>query len=206
MAFTISVALLKGGVGKSTTAIALAEAASYGGTVMVIDTDPMSGAYAWSQLAAQSGRPLRSTVVPMATEDLPRRIDRETFGADVVIIDAPPPGALRIVRSAIAVADYVVVPVPPETAALSRVPATVDIAREFGKPARAVLTMVRAGLPAERDQGMDLLRSWDVPVFKTELPLTVAVQRGFGWPVSGVLARYGFELMTEILEEVGVHA
>jgi chromosome partitioning protein len=206
MAYVISVALLKGGVGKTTTAVALAEAASYGGTVTLIDGDPMSGAYLWSQLAAASGRPLRSTVVPMATADLARRIGPATRGADIVIVDVPPPGALQLVRSAIAVADYIVTPTPPEVAALHRVPATVDIAREFGKPARAVLTMVRAGLTGEREQAASLLESWGVPVFKTELPLTVAVQRNYGQAVTGVLARYGFDLMTEILEEVRVNA
>jgi chromosome partitioning protein len=200
MAYIVTVALLKGGVGKTTTAVALAEAASYGGTVRLVDADPMGSAYRWSMLAAQSARPLRSTVVPEASADLARRIDQLARGADMVIVDAPPPGDLRLGRSAIGVADYVVVPTPPEMAALDRVPATVDLARELGKPARAVLTMVRAGL-AEREAAVAALHSWDVPVFATELPLTVAVQRAYGQPVTGVLAKYGFDLLTEILKE-----
>jgi chromosome partitioning protein len=201
MAFVISVALLKGGVGKTTTAVSLAEAASYGGTVTLIDADPQASAYRWSTLAAQSGRPLRSTVVPEASADLVRRIGQLTRGADLVVVDAPPPGDLKLGRIAIGVADYVVIPTPPEMAALDRVPATVDIARELGKPARAVLTMVRAGL-AEREGALAALRSWDVPVFAAELPLAVAVQRAYGHFVTGVLAGYGFDLLAEILKEV----
>jgi chromosome partitioning protein len=200
MAYIITVALLKGGVGKTTTAVGLAEAASYGGTVRLIDADPMGSAYRWSDLAAKSGRALRSSVVPEASADLPRRVDQLARGYDLVVIDAPPPGDLRIGRGAIGVADYVVVPTPPEMAALDRVPATVDIARELGKPARAVLTMVRAGL-AEREAAVAALHSWDVPVFATELPLTVAVQRAYGHAVTGVLAGYGFDLLAEILKE-----
>lgn len=118
----------------------------------------------------------------------------------MVVVDAPPPGNLKIARAAIGAADYVVIPVPPEMAALDRVPATVDIARELGRPVRAVLTMVRAGL-AEREAAVAALHSWNVPVFATELPLTVSVQRAYGQPVTGVLANYGFDLLEEILKE-----
>lgn len=200
MAYVISVSLLKGGVGKTTTAVALAEAASYGGRVTLVDADPMGSAYRWSMLAAESGRPLRSTVMPMADVDLSRRIGSAAAGADMVIIDAPPPGARAIGLSAIAAADYVVIPTPPEMAALDRVPATVEAAREHGKPARAVLTMVRAGL-AERAGAVAALEAWGVPVFDTELPLTVTVQRNYGRAVTGVLAGFGFDLLAEILKE-----
>lgn len=205
MAYVISVALLKGGVGKTTTAVALAEAASYGGRVTLIDTDPQGSALHWSEEAAASGRPLRSTVISDRDPGLPRRIGPVSLGADVVVIDAPPPGALPIAAGAIEAADFVVIPVPPQLADLARVPSTVKIARDLGKPVRAVLTMVRAGL-SERDGAIAALEAAGVPVFTTELPLTVGVQRNYGMPVSGVLARFGYDLMSEILEEARQHA
>lgn len=205
MTYIVSVALLKGGVGKTTTAVALAEAASYGGRVTLIDTDPQGSALHWSEEAALSGKPLRSTVISDRDPGLPSRIGPVSLGADVVIIDAPPPGALAIARGAIEACDFVVVPVPPQLADLARVPATVKMARDHGKPVRAVLTMVRGGL-AERADAIAALEAAGVPLFAAELPLTVSVQRNYGMPVTGALAKFGFDLMTEVLEEAKQHA
>jgi chromosome partitioning protein len=205
MALVICVALMKGGVAKTTTAVALAEAAALGTSTMLLDADPMGSAYRWSRLAAESGQPLRSTVVPMAAADLPRRIEAATRGAAVVVIDAPPPGpgAEAIERAAVSVADLVVMPTPPEFAALDRIQPTAKAASAEGKRAVAVLTMVRAGL-ADREAALAALASWGVPVAAAELPLTVSVQRNYGQAVTaGVLARFGIDLMSELIEGIG---
>jgi chromosome partitioning protein len=207
MALIICVLNLKGGVGKTTTAVALAEAASLGARTLLIDADSMGSAYRWSQLAAESGPGLHSTVVPMAAADLPRRIGAASSGYAAVIIDAPPPGpgAMAIAGAAISTAGLVVIPTPPEYAALDRVPATLKEAAQHGKPTLAVLTMVRAGL-AEVGGARAALASWGVTVAATECPLTVSVQRAYGQPVTGVLARFGIDLLGEILDTMGVNS
>jgi cellulose biosynthesis protein BcsQ len=197
----ITVALLKGGVGKSTVAVTLAELASHGGNVTVIDMDPMASAYRWSRLAAESGTPLRSTVVPRADKSLSKNLGAAALGADIVVIDAPPPGDLALGRAAIEAADYVVIPCTPELAALDRVPATVDIATDAGKRYRVLLTMVRRGL-AEHQAALSTLTSWQTPVFQTVMPLAVSIQRCYGQQVSGTLARYGVAVLTEIFKEI----
>jgi hypothetical protein len=56
----ICVALLKGGVSKTTTA--LAEVATLSVPTVAIHTDPMGSLRRWAELAAEAGHPLRSQV------------------------------------------------------------------------------------------------------------------------------------------------
>lgn len=200
MAFVITAATLKGGVGKTTTAVAVAEAASLGDDpAVLVDADPMGSAVRWSVLAAEAGQQFRATVIGMPAQDITRRIGRATSSAPVAVIDAPPPGALGIAKGAIEVADVLIMPVPPNGADLDRIPATYAVAVEHGVPAYAVLTMVRRGL-ADTTAARSALTAWGVPVLETQLPLAAAVQRNYGQAPSGILARYGVELLTEILD------
>jgi chromosome partitioning protein len=202
--FTITVLLLKGGVGKSTIAIALAEAAALSVPTVLIDADPMGSGVRWAEQAAKHDHPLRCAVRVVPAADLASRVHSLGREAGIVVIDAPPPGpgAERIADSAVMAADYVVMPVTPQPADLDRVNPTYAIVRKHGKPARAVLNQVRAGL-IDRDIALEALRAWHVPVFDTQLPLTALVQRAYGQPVnSGPLQQFGVRLLTEILTEV----
>ncbi len=129
--------LLKGGVGKTTTAVALAEAATVAGPVTLVDTDPMGAAVRWSVLAEESGRPLEAAVIGHPSASLGKCLGMLARDSAVVVIDAPPPGALAIAQAANQAASIVIVPIPARMADLDRVPATLDIARQGGqRPAR----------------------------------------------------------------------
>jgi len=202
MAFVISVVLLKGGVSKTTTALALGEAAALSMPVVIVDMDPMGSLARWSELAADAGRPLRCEVVSDPEPGVPGRLHAIAGHAQLVVIDTPGPGAIDRSREAVGLADRVVMPVPPNLAGLDRVHVTMKMADDYDIPARAVLTQVRGGIEGSAAAAVTL-KSWGVPVYDTQLPLTVAVPRAYGKALtSGPLLRFGIDLMTEILKEM----
>jgi chromosome partitioning protein len=204
VALVVTVALLKGGVSKTTTAVALAEAAALSVPTVLIDTDPMGSAVRWAELAEAAGHPLLAEVVRQASTDLGAYVRWAGRRAAVVVVDTPPPGALHAAEMAIRAADRVVMPVPPKAADLDRVDATARIARSMGKPAAAVLTQVRGGIEDAAFAAVTL-RAWGVPVYASQLPLTVSVQRAYGHPVmSGPLLRFGVDLLQEIVKEMQI--
>lgn len=201
MSLVITVALLKGGASKTTTAIALAEAAALSVPSVLIDTDPMGSAIRWAELAEATGSPLRAEVIKQASTDLRADVRSAARRAAVVVIDTPPPGALHAAEKAVQAADRIVMPVPPKAADLDRVAPTAQIAASMGKPTAAVLTQVRGGIEDAAAAAVTL-RSWGVQVYDSQLPLTVAVQRAYGQPVTtGPLLWFGVSLLTEILKE-----
>jgi len=200
VSLVITVALLKGGVSKTSTAIALAEAAALSVPTVCVDTDPMGSAIRWAELAEAAGTPLRAEVVRQTSTDLGADVRTASRRAAVIVVDTPPPGALHAAEMAVRVAGQVVMPVPPKAADLDRVAATAAIASQMEKPAAAVLTQVRGGLE-DAAAARKVLHSWGVRIYGAQLPLTVLVQRCYGQPVTGPLLGFGIALLTEITKE-----
>ena len=143
----VSVVHTKGGVGKSTTAIYSATAATrLGLRAKILDTDPQGTATAWSCDATANGHPLPFPVGPASIKDL-QRVAR----ADFTIIDTPP-GNARVIDAAIDAADLVVVPTQPSPADVRRVWPTMRAAAH--RPTVVLLTRVhlnRLLLPVVRN-------------------------------------------------------
>lgn len=123
MATVIAVANQKGGCGKTTICINLAGGlteAGYG--VLVVDADPQMSAIEWHNTQEESGLPFEVVSIPrpILHKDIPRLFAKSQY--EVVLIDCPPggtgksgepSGADRITRSAVLVADAVILPVQP---------------------------------------------------------------------------------------------
>src|SRR5689334_8522285 len=110
MPMVISVEQFKGGVMKTGTAVALADAAGEAGAeVLLADTDPQGSASRWFQLAEATGRPLRCTVANIASRKLPERLPVMAAPYGMVFVDGPPEDE-HLVGAGMQVANLVIMP------------------------------------------------------------------------------------------------
>lgn len=197
----VTVAGLKGGTGKTTLSVSVAEAAAERyGRALLVDADAQGSTMAWAELAEEAGTPLMSAAVALPTRDLARRLD--AIGADryeVVVIDSPP-GDARVTAAALAVADVVLVPARPTPADMSRVWTTVEAAEAAGKRALVVLSQVR-GATRALAATEEALATEDQRVAETVYPLREAIAAAFGHRPSGLLAETARALLDEIEKE-----
>ncbi|MDQ1468193.1 MAG: chromosome partitioning protein [Actinomycetota bacterium] len=105
----IAVAALKGGVGKTTTAVYLAALAAAGRrSATLVDADSQASAADWVESAGDEYLE-RVTLVEAPTERLLAKALERIDGDEVAIVDTPP-GNERLLAKAIDAADSVVVP------------------------------------------------------------------------------------------------
>ncbi|ABS65961.1 Cobyrinic acid ac-diamide synthase [Xanthobacter versatilis] len=103
----------KGGVGKTTLALAVAgEWAMQGRRVILVDADPQGSALDWSEMRAREGLPRLFSVIGLARDTLHREAPALARDADLVVIDGPPRVA-GLMRSALLATDMVLIPVQP---------------------------------------------------------------------------------------------
>jgi chromosome partitioning protein len=189
----ITITNLKGGTGKTTTAMALATAATRDGkTAKVLDADPQGSASLWGMTAAQLGERVPFEVAPA------NRVTIKTLGRpnEMVFIDCPPSGT--VVDDALAVADYVIVPTTPSSMDMQQTWITAQTAAESDKPFAVLLTCARsktlslaAVLQSVQDAG--------VSCFDARIPLREDVRNYFGHAFGAEL--YGYQdVYTELVD------
>lgn len=170
---------LKGGTGKTTSAVYLAVGlARRGGRTLLVDADPQGSALTWQ--GSVEDFPVLTVALPQPV--LHRRLDQLAHGYDHVVVDCPPQHD-AIVRSALLVADVVVMPMAPSLMDLNRLKPTLsllaDVAPQNEPAFYALLTRVRA-----RTQLSRAARTWltdlEVPVLRTEIPLREVYARCLG--------------------------
>lgn len=109
----IALAGQKGGSGKTTTSIALAaEFRARGRRVLLVDADPQGSVRTWAEVAAEAGHTTPTIIAMGATMHQPGQLIELAKAYDVTVIDCPPRHG-EVLRSALMVADLVVLPCGP---------------------------------------------------------------------------------------------
>lgn len=154
----ITIAMQKGGVGKSTLARSLAVAAARDGlSVLILDMDAQQSVSQWGER-----READMPVVVFSTEnELPKRLEQAKSAADLVIIDTPPARSTEA-PAAVEVADLVLIPTTPDIEPLEQMPRTLRLCRGFGRPVWAVINMANPTGPAEVTQTREVIEAMGV--------------------------------------------
>jgi chromosome partitioning protein len=179
---------LKGGVGKSTTAIHFAAcAAAEGKAVIVIDADEEKSAVRWATHAA-----LPFEVLPANRNALAQQV-RALQAADpnrIVIIDSAPNNREMLTRAGM-VANVVVVPVVPTGLDIDRLAPTLELLRDIeatrGELDVAILLTRWAGRKRLAREALEALGSY--PVLDAKIRALTAYEEAFGG-VPGYLDEY----------------
>lgn len=120
----VSVVSLKGGVGKTTTALHLAACAAQKERAVVIDADEERSASRWASTAD-----LPFEVIPGERDRLAQQVRALTKNGAVIIVDTPPNNREILMRSSM-VSDAILVPVKPTGLDVDRLVPTLELLRD----------------------------------------------------------------------------
>ena len=154
----------KGGVGKTTTTMALSGILSEQYKVLAVDADRQGSFSWWFERSQQKlGFDLVQETDPVLLGQL-----RELAGYELIVVDTPPALDSEALTAVVAAADYLLLPTPPAPMDLTALIATVKRAiLPVGVAHRVLLTRVDPRSWGEAVEAQNTLKQLGIPACKT---------------------------------------
>lgn len=172
----ISFINLKGGTGKSTSAVMMSTCLARAGETLLVDMESHGTASSWHEEA--EGLPFNSVEIP--SEDITDHIDILRADYQHIVIDTP--AVVRsMARAAVTVSDVVIIPIKPSIVDIDRLQENLDVIAEANHQGSLYALITQQRKRTRNAQEMpEALQSLDVDVFKTGIPMREAYIHAFG--------------------------
>lgn len=187
-AFAFVIANGKGGVGKTTTAVLVADLiGSQLGGALLLDLDPSAAATTWAMAAEADDRPLRADVQQLPEVEpatMPRLIRQAADGFDWLVVDLPPFDRSRTsaaIEAALVNGGMVIVPTAASDLDLPQTLLAVEDV-EGRVPVVVLLTQTRARTKALRE-AREALTGAGCVVLEAEVPLRESLRAAPSGPL-----------------------
>lgn len=197
----IGVATLKGGTGKTTSSVAIAERLTNEGiSCALVDADEQASLTTWATMATDKPAPIQTPVKALEADTKPAQLSRKVkefaseCGADFVVIDNGPGDIHRIDATIELAAELGGVIIIPSSSSYLDLPQAIAMVEEVDNrvPSSVLLTLTRA-ITTEEKTARKELASLEVPVMMASVPLAVGIKRavkGERGPYEQLLAIY----------------
>lgn len=213
----ITIGNLKGGVGKTTTAVILALAlAAIGRRVLLVDTDPQRSALKWSELAGADWPELVTVVSWINHRTLQRQIETVRGDYDDIIVDVPPSRSRTgrasttpeadTLETALLATGHLIVPTSSSGIDLSEIGDTFEVAAKVDKQREVYASVLLVRIWYSTNSAVAareaLVEDFGYPVLRTEIPMRAVFIDAFGTvpALTGPVSAYK-DALAEILAD-----